>query len=239
MLTSDRMRKYYWNMDKSTALKLAGAAALAGSSQAYGQIVPLTPLPSALNTTPGGSSTEYYTLGGSTSTSPGGDLQIDLYEDNSGNLSVDVLPVQSTDAVAGFSFPSSGVQYAFPAPLTFGAKIGTGSANTPTFFTGDPAYPFFAIPFAQLPNSPQYIGFQFGPAGNIHDGYLELDSLSPGDLTFLSGAYNSVAEDGLGGGDIFAVPEPSTLSALVLGAVALGGLGLARRRRSALAVAQD
>ena len=233
-------------MNKSVAFKLAGAAALAGSTQAYGQIVPITgtALPSDLTVTPGGSSTEYYTIlgGGSTSSSPGGDLKIDLFEDNSGNFSLDFLPVQTTDATTGFSFPASGATYGASYSIAAGAKVGTGSTDTPTFITVTPGYPFFSIaPFAVTANTPEFIGFQFtdpsGAPGNIHDGYLELESLSPGTLSFLGGAYNNTPEGEEGGAYITveAIPEPGTISSLMLGAAALGGVGLLRRRRSILA----
>ncbi len=69
-------------MNKAVAFKLAGAAALAGSSQVYGQIVPITgtALPSDLTAPAGGVVHEYYDiLGGTTSSTPGGNLEFDFY----------------------------------------------------------------------------------------------------------------------------------------------------------------
>ena len=103
----------------------------------------------------------------------------------------------------------------------------------------------------QKPNVLEYVGFDFKAAdGLIHDGWIELESVSNdggatigGGLKFIAAAYNSVADSA--GGTITAgqlpaaaAPEPGTLSALALGAAGLVGVGLKRRRRAALAAAQ-
>jgi hypothetical protein len=246
-------------MEKSLTLKLAGAVALAGSSQAYGQILPLT-LPTNVPGVPpdGSENSEFYTvLSGITSGSPtGADFKFEYYNGSS-YFFTGATPIKLTTGVA-VNYPGG----FYDSAIAFGTKIGTdtysftkgfGPGASPSNLTVlAQSYPGGPVTSYMQPNTPTYLGFQFADgSGNIHDGYLELESAtytsptSPGGLLFLSGAYNATPDIGDGLGDVTAgeapaaAPEPSTLSALVLGAAALGGIGLARRRRTALVTAQD
>jgi hypothetical protein len=259
-------------MNKSAVLKVAGAAALAGSTQAYGQIVQLS-LPANLTLpTPTNSemahpdyfrsfASEDYTV--QPSSSIGTDFYFSaFYSRPTPYFGTGVYPMKIGNGVAGTYI--GGTFYA--SGLAAGTKIGTDT--TLTFDTQTAAslatYNNLAILAgssdgmnsqntstllnAQQPNMPVYLGFQFVDGqNNVHDGWLELNSTlsgdpsSPGGLTFLGGAYNSVADTGDGTGDILVgeVPEPGTISSLVMGAAALGCVGLMRRRRAAVATAQD
>jgi hypothetical protein len=226
-------------MEKSLALKLAGAAAMAGSSQAYGQIIQLT-LPGNLVAVPFVEQGEYYNVLTGVSTPgfvSGDNFKFEIYTGY--YFFTAAKPLGLKDGVA-VNYPGG----FYDSAVGFGAKVGSDTYS----FTKGPGNSSGALtvlaqsygtPFQQS-NTNQILGFQFADgSGNIHNGYLELDSetptlTNPGGLFFIGGAYNSKI-DGTPGGDIFTVPEPSTLSALVLGAAALGGLGLARRRRTALA----
>jgi hypothetical protein len=266
-------------MSKSAAFKLAGAAALAGSTQAYGQVILMTPsmLPSNI---PGGppqtnTSETYDVTAGVTN---GGSPDFTFQYVNSSfvyagttyyNFSTYISNLKAKSAIAStFNGPflyadalAVGTKIGIDTPLQFNQPNTSYTYTSPT--TGLPVTrainPVTYLTYTfdggssggeqQQPNSPYYIGFQFtdGVDGKIHDGWLELESNTytdpgnPGGLIFLGGAYNSVADTGDGAGDILVgeVPEPGTISSLVLGAAALVGVGLMRRRRAALAAAQD
>jgi hypothetical protein len=249
------------------ALKLAGAAALAGSSQAYGQIIPITPPTNITN--PSGAvmfMSEYYNvLTGVTNTSgtpsPTDDFNFSYYLSTNGNSSTYVDGLKATSLIAS----TYAVGYLYADALAKGTKIGTDTPLQFNQISHIPSYPAIYLTDVegdgtvttpsnlQQPNVDEYLGFQFLDSndGLIHNGWLELDSPTyPGSnlsgITFIAGAYNSIPDSAPGGlGDIAAgeepaaVPEPGSLSLLVLGAAALGGIGLAHRRRAALAVAQD
>jgi hypothetical protein len=241
----------------ANAVKLAGAVALAGSSQAYGQIIPLATLPTDITSSFGnGNTIEYYNVltGASTPNFISGDnfrfeVSSGLYYGSTFFNSA-VIPLQLTDAVA---VPNSGAYNA--SAISAGTKIGSdtysfsqGTNFTPGVAGSGPENKIYlvnsyppAVFSNQQPNTPTYLGFQFADAlGNVHDGYLEVDTtydMSSGNdtLEFLGGAYNSATDNGTGSGDITTAPEPGTLASLVLGAAALGAVGLMRRRRSFLA----
>ena len=239
---------------------MAGAAAaIAGSTQAYGQIIPIASLPSDITSNPatGANTIEYYNvLTGVTTPNqvPGDDFRFEVASGPYGGgtfANSAVVPIQLKDSIA----VTNAALYPPAAAISAGTKIGsdTYSFSSPTApFTGAPGTPedkiylvgvYDGTPYtAQQPNSPTYLGFQFADAtGNIHDGYFELettvDATTGADtLEFLNGAYNSAVDTGNGSGDITAgemdIPEPGTLSSLVLGAAALAGVGLMRRRRT-------
>jgi hypothetical protein len=247
-------------MKQSTyALKLAGAAALAGSTQAYGQIVeltlpPLLTLPAPTNSRPNFPDETFSFTGESYSVQPSSSIGPDFYfsafySNPTPYFNTAVYPLNPGNGVvvtyAGSNYATAltvGDKIGSDTPLTFdtvsdvailaGSSDGNNSANPNT------------LPNAQPVNTSVYIGFQFKDGlNNVHDGWMELDSTlsvgetSPGGLTFMRGAYNSVADTGNGAGDILVgeVPEPGTISSLVLGAAALVGVGLLRRRRASLA----
>lgn len=244
-------------MSKSVTFKLAGAAALAASSQAYGQII-ITP-PSNIpgndpSASPGFVNEFYDVQTGATSASATGpgftaDFEFQYYNiaETGGNyFSTRIIPLLPGDSFAGNGF------YFYNADaIPSGAKVGSdnytfvdsggsyGSATLAESY-GSPATSFSS----QQVDQKTFLGFQFtGSDSLIHDGYIELESESyvspsnPGGLIFFGAAYNSAADALDGSGDITtpAIPEPGTLSSLMLGAAALGGVGLLRRRRSLLA----
>jgi hypothetical protein len=252
------------------AFKLAGAAALAGSTQAYGQIVLITPsnLPSNITgyapTYPAPLVTETYDV--SAGETNGGTPDFSFHYWNSSYFYAGTGKTYSTfyTSVAnlkmGAAIASSfqGTPFLYADAISAGTKIGSDTLNfyQPTRLVNPVTYLTYTYQGAtvnglQQPNTPTYLGFQFtGADSQIHDGWLELESetytspSSPGGLIFLGGAYNSVADPGAdsgGVGDIFAgeVPEPGTISSLMLGAAALVGVGLMRRRRASLVIAQD
>jgi hypothetical protein len=250
-------------MGKSVALKLAGAAALAGSTQAYGQIVELTlpanlTLPTPTNSNPNFPDESFSFAGENYIVQPSSSIGPDFYfsaffSNPSPYFGTAVYSLKAGNGVAGTY--ANGSFYA--SALATGTRIGSDTLTFDTAALANPnPYAFLAASSdgansanprtftnAQLPNTPVYIGFQFKDGlNNVHDGWLELNSTlsggptSPGGLTFIAGAYNSVADTGTGAGDILVgeVPEPGTISSLVLGAAALVGVGLLRRRRASL-----
>ena len=239
-----------------TLTGFAGAAALAGSTQAYGTIVNLVDPSNIAGHAPStaASSKEYYTiLTGKTSTkSTGAQLEFGYLNSSTYNEFFTGLYGLTTGTKAAAYYSAAGTVYSYP--LGKGATIGTGGAyafnQKAGYFTlmslvvNGTTYGFGASSV----NTPEYLGFQFLDTadGLVHDGWLEIENetytsaASPGGLIFLGGAYNNVADSA--GGTILAgqmgtnaVPEPGTLSALAAGAAALVGVGLKRRRKAALA----
>ena len=237
---------------------LVGAVALAGASQAYGTIVSVTPPTNiagvAANTA--ASTKEFWDIDtGTTSATKtaASDIEFGYLNSSTYNESFTGIYVLNTGKSLAY-YASNGTHYAYG--LAQGAKIGTGSAYT--FTQSTTSFTIMSLTYAgtayaiQKPNYVEYVGFDFKAAdGLIHDGWIELESVSSdgtvidGGLKFIAAAYNSVPEASGGyinaglltGGS--AVPEPGTLSALALGAAGLAGVGLKRRRRAALAAAQD
>jgi len=243
-------------MRQSTAVKLASAVALAGSTQAYGQIVPIALSNGNLTGGAPGSTpdqTEYLDVqtGVFSNTQQTDDNFIFGYH-NGGYFVTSVLGISSSDKVAGsYNF----IGYLYSAALTPGTTIGSDKGTTFYQGNGPASYKAYLAlvnnsnnstlsPMAA--NADEYLGFQFQDTadGQIHNGYIELESAtytsagSPGGLFFIGEAYNSIpdnAADGAGDITVEAIPEPGTISSLMLGAAALGGVGLLRRRRSVLA----
>ena len=251
-------------MNKSVAFKLTGAAALAGSSQAYGQIVVITPPDNLTN--PGTGSgvytfqNEYYNvLMGQTDSSgtSADDFQFAYFishgADPLSQAYVTGYNPSSVVASALVYVPTAQQSYLYADALSLGAKIPgnlqfnnqAGSPGT-IYLTSVASDGTVVTPGNyQQPNTIEYLGFQFLDSNDskLHNGWIELESVTypNGDLSgvnFLGAAYNSVPADALyGAGDITAgeVPEPGTISSLMLGAAALVGVGLMRRRRAGLA----
>ncbi|MBS0659815.1 MAG: PEP-CTERM sorting domain-containing protein [Verrucomicrobia bacterium] len=119
-------------------------------------------------------------------------------------------PPANTPAV---SFPTTSTQ------VTLGSRY--LSAGTPSYYGG----------FATGPTPPgtqAYVGFRFTIGANTHYGWLLL-SVGPGSIDFVSAAYDNTPNTPIAAG---AIPEPSTLAFLSLGAVGVLG-AVARRRRAA------
>ncbi len=246
-----------------TLTGLAGAVAVAGASQAYGTVINVA----APNTITGhapstaGTSREYWNPAtGATTTTTGADLvNFGYYNNSSTNeFFTGVYLLSATSGVPGGGvvsyYASNATNYAYG--LAKGATIGTG-ATYATFGQKAGYYSILSLTYKgtayaiQKPGTTYYVGFQFTDTadGLLHDGWVELESdtytsaANPGGLKFIAAAYNNVPD--ASGGTIAigavgtnAIPEPGTLSALALGAAALGGVGLQRRRKNASVVAQ-
>ncbi len=237
---------------------LVGAVALAGASQAYGTIIsvaPPTSIPGVATTS--ASVKEYWDVDtGTTSGTKTAATDLEFgYFNSSTEFFTGVYGFNGSKAAA-YEYQGSGSAYsAYAYNATKGSLIGTGGAFAFAQHTGYftlMAFTYNGNPYNSLQTTGaiQYLGFQFKAAdGLLHDGWLELESdtytsaASPGGLKFIAAAYNSVPDGTAAGliasGDPGAVPEPGTLSALALGAAALVGVGLKRRRRTALLAAQD
>ena len=175
------------------------------------------------------------------------DLEFGYYNNSSnGEFFTGVYALKGGTTAAYYA--SNGVVYAYP--IAKGGKIGSGGNYN--FGQKSGYFTFLSVSVAgtqygfRTENEPEYLGFQFLDSndGQLHDGWLELDSetytsaSNPGGLIFLGGAYNTVSDTAGGtidAGQTAAVPEPGTLGALAAGAAALVGVGLKRRRQSALA----
>jgi hypothetical protein len=250
-------------MNKAVALKLAGAAALAGSTQAYGQIVTVA-APTNIsgfdpnNGTP--KTVEFYNVftGVTTDSFVAGDDFRFEYGNFPGYFGGGTLLYTGMKAYNGLGTEPSpiaatqGAFYVYADALTPGTKIGTDNAGL-QFISYGASSTVLAQGYTvtatgndiqsgtQQIDTPTIVGFQVADAtGALHNGYIELETqsytspTSPGGLVFTGAAYDSIP-DGQAGGDIVAAPEPGTISSLMLGAAALGGVGLLRRRRSMLA----
>ncbi len=228
---------------------LAGAAALAGSTQAYGAVVNIN-LPSNITGSTGdtASTKEYFNIqtGVTSSTSSSStQLEFGYFDGPAGGGGTEFFTgiyVATTGGTLGY-YSSYGTVYAYP--LAKGTLVGTGGPDPTNQHAG--YFTLLALNYAgnsygfKTENEPMYIGFQFTASdGQLHDGWLELESTTytspgnPGGLEFLGGAYNTTP-DSQGGtilvGQTAAVPEPGTLAALAAGAAALTGVGLKRRQR--------
>ena len=240
-----------------TLTGLAGAVAVAGASQAYGTVINVAPPTTITGHTPStaGTSREYWNPAtGTTSATTGADLiNFGYYNNSSTNEFFTGMYVLNGTGVVGY-YASNATQYAYG--LAKGATIGTG-ATYATFGQKAGYYSILSLTYKgtayaiQKPGTTYYVGFQFADSkdGLLHDGWVELESdtftstANPGGLKFIAAAYNDVSD--AAGGTIAigavgtnAIPEPGTLSALALGAAALGGIGLKRRRQNASAAAQ-
>ncbi len=231
---------------------LAGAAAFAGATQSYGAIVNFTPPTNIPGHAPNtaASTKEFFDVDtGKTSATrtAASDLEFGYLNSSTYNESFTGVYALNGGSTLAY-YASNGTHYSYA--LAKGTVIGTGgpygfSQSTTSFTIMSLTYAGTAYAI-QKPNDIDYIGFQFKAAdGLLHDGWIELESVSTdggasigGGLKFIAGAYNTVADSA--GGTIMAgvgapaaVPEPGTLAALAAGAVALGGIGLQRRRRQA------
>ena len=233
---------------------LAGAAAMAGSTQAYGAVVNV-PLPANI-------------VGHAPATSDNGtnvlldlngdgqrDLRItyrNLSEPSSAYLLSYIFAGTTTvpgSTVGSYISTSTGSNQAYAFSLARGTTIGSASSfyQNATFLshlvTNYAGTNYGFTNYLGKAGSPEFVGFKFATsaAGTTFDyGYIELETdayvsaANPGGIKFLALAYdNSGAAITIPA----AVPEPGTLAALAFGAATCVGVGLKRRRAAAAAQA--
>ena len=245
-----------------TLTGLAGATAFAGATQSYATIVSVTPPTNITGTASTTTSIkEFWDVDTGTTSAAratGSDVEFGYFNGATSGGGYEFFTgfYGLNGGKSAAYITSSGSGYAYS--LAQGTRIGTGGPNT--FGQTAGRFTFMSFTYngtayglndgSQNPNQIEYVGFQFKAAdGLIHDGWVELESetyasTSPGGLIFLGAAYNTVPDASGGyinsglltGGT--AVPEPGTLAALAMGAAGLAGVGLKRRRKTALAAAQ-
>lgn len=243
---------------------LAGAAALAGATQAYGTIINVEPPANLSGNAPTtASSTKVYwdiDTGTSSATQTGeSDFEFAYRNYQGTGYSQEFTGAYGFNgAQAAAYYASNGTNYAYG--VASGKNIGTGTGSDYATFGQKAGYLTIlslsvnGTPYAiQQPGTMEYMGFQFldSADGMLHNGWIELEttgfvSLSnPGGLSFIAAAYNDVPDsagaDGLiaaGAMGTNAIPEPGTLAALAAGALALAGVGLKRRLKSTSTDAQ-
>lgn len=226
---------------------LAGAAALAGATQAYGSVVNV-PLPANIT----GHAPTASDAGTNRTVDLNGDGQRDLYfryrnlSESGGTLLLSYFYGGiSTAQGAAVGYQISGQAYAFS--LSTGYVVGPSSSfyqvagylgHIVTNYNGT-NYGF--TNYLGQAGVPEFIGFKFQTVGGQTDyGYIRLETdpyvsaANPGGIKFLALAYENT------GAPIVipaAVPEPSSLAALAMGAATFAGLGLKRRRTASAAAA--
>lgn len=230
-------------MKRTRTLKgLAGAAALAGASQAYGTVVTVTPPANITGNDPAtGSSSpvrryiDLDTGASSTSNFTGADLELAYRSFTSGSYVIQQSFVFSLSGQTA-SYAVSGQYYAYkigsgktiPGAYTFG-QSGTYLSHIATHVNSSD-YGFWYL------GQRGFVGFSFTDKnGQLDYGYVEVETdayqsvANPGGLQFFSLAYDN------SGGPITtgAVPEPSTLAALAFGGFGLAAGAMRKRRAQA------
>ena len=220
---------------------LAGAAALAGASQAYAGVDTVTPPPNIVGNNPSNTSStptrRYIDLDTGTSSSTnfaGADLELAYRSFTTGTY---VIQQSFVFSLSGQTASLAGMYGSYAYKLKSGDAIpGTNPfSQSATYLTmvvthvNATDYGFWYL------GDRGFIGFNFvDKNGTLDYGYIEIETdayqsaANPGGLKFFSLAYDNTGAPITAG----AVPEPSTLAAL-----AFGGFGLAaaamRKRRSA------
>ncbi len=228
---------------KTATTGLAGAAAIATGSQAYGAVITVTPSNSILSTNALGTPvTEFFDVNGDGIS----DLQLTVnvnttYAAAYGGVS------GSSAAYNAFGAINQVVGYAgafgnYATRLAAGASVGPTSA----FVYGDHltvlGSRFAGKNYGQF-RTRGFFGFEFIAADGEHFGYLNLLSTVAGrnaatlslGLTFYSAAYESTPNTPITIPG--AVPEPSSLAALAFGAAGLAGAVAYRRKKAVQAAA--
>lgn len=230
-------------MKKQRVLKgLAGAAALAGATQAYGAIVVLTPPANIVGNDPTTNSSTTPTrrlidLDGNGST----DLQLAYRSFNTGGYTIQqsFVYAYTTGAIAGQSASATSFYaYEIPGGTSIGPSLNFGNSGSylchvATNVNGAD-YGFWYL------GDRGFIGFSFLNANTnqINYGYIEVETdpynnaSDPGGLRFFSLAYDNTGAPITAGAT--AVPEPSTLAALAFGGIGLAAAAYRRRKQSAV-----
>jgi hypothetical protein len=224
------------NSLKTVSTGLAGAAALAASTEAYGAVVSAT-LPANF-------------IPSSGVTSPANQTPWDV--DGNGTVDFSLFFSQAStggnfvSGIYGYGGVGTAAAVAYLGPyvayvnrLVVGNTIGPASVfNQNTGYVAAFASRFNGTYYGQFvsPNTRGFIGFEFTNASGLHYGYLELmtsqfaSAGSPGGQTFFQAFYETTPNTA-----ITIVPEPRSLAALAFGAAILGGVALNRRKGAAKA----
>lgn len=243
---------------KNLSKGLAGAVAIASGTSAYGTITVIAP-PADLTNTPGGGTAIPGFTTGATGTFTYWDINSDGTNDflfynrypntaagSSGvvwQMGMDpaTTALATTNGVVGYQGAFVRYASAFAANTSFGAasafstttQVVLGSrysygANGVFNYGGFASGPGTN---AVAPGTQAYAGFRFNAADGTHYGWIRL-SVNAGIIDFTSAAWESTPNTPIAAG---AVPEPSTLAGLAVGAVALVGAVAKRRRQRAAA----
>ncbi len=219
---------------------LAGAAALAAGTEAYGAVTAANSLPANFIPSSGVTSPAHQE---SWDVDGDGTADFDLFfsqASTSGNWVSGIYGYGGVGTAAAVAYVGPYVVYV--NRLSVGTSIGpTSIFNQDTGYVAAFASRFSGMLYGQFnpPNDRGFIGFEFTNASGLHFGYLELmtdpftSAGSPGGQTFFQAFYESTPNTPIT--ITAAIPEPGTLASLAVGAAFLGGVALRRRKAGAKA----
>jgi hypothetical protein len=213
---------------------LAGAAALAASTEAYGAVVSVTPpanfIPSSGVTSPANQTPWDVNSDGTT------DFSLFFAQSSTaGNWVSGIYGYGGVGVAAAVAYQGPFVVYV--NRLVVGNTIGPASAFAQaTGYVAVFASQFGGLPYGQFqsPNTTGYVGFEFTAADGLHFGYFQVttdhfqSAGSPGGQVFSQAFYETTPNTA-----ITIVPEPGSLAALAFGSALLGGLALRRKTAKA------
>ena len=222
----------------SFAIKgLTGAVALAGATQAYGNVVSATPPANITGTGSTGEGTVTWDVNndgtadfvfGAGAANIGGSKYLAYTGVNS-----------YTGAMVGYLLDGA---YNYASNLTKGTTIGSASYFVKgTYLTTIGVKYGSTVEGQFLSGKAGYLGFEFTAADGTHYGYISLTSTvastakgatSSGSLTFGKAFYDTTPGEAITIGAA-AIPEPTSLAALAFGAAGAAGAAAYRRNRAA------
>lgn len=232
---------------------LVGALAIAGGTTAYGDIISVA-TPANFVVAPGTAST-------SANWDLNGDGIVDFifnYRYTNTATGTGVIWQANMNPATGTQMTNSTVGYAgvfvryttaLPGGFSIGATLANSagggannfsttatqatlgsryrSAGVPRYYSGFASGPG-GTHNAVAPGTPAFVGFRFNSGGQTFYGWLQL-SVGAGSINFINAAYQNTAGTAIAAG---AIPEPSSLAMLALGAAGIAGLMVNKRRRA-------
>jgi hypothetical protein len=213
---------------------LAGAMALAGASEAYGQIIQSTTPANFVPAT--GVTNPANVINWDVDGNGTNDFQFYFEQaSTAGNWFSGIYGLGGVGVAAAIGY--AGAYGIYVNRLTAGMSIGAGSAFAQnTGYVSAFASRFSGILYGQFnpPTQRGFVGFEFtGADGLLHFGYIDIQT-SPfnsaadhGGQLFFTAFYQGTAGASILAG---AVPEPGTLGALAFGAATLAGVVAYRRK---------